>query len=514
MLYKFIPLSVSIPEIERFVEINRRFWPSYKKSHKKNLVFIEGYLSTPTYQVQSARIAKTLELKFGTEPVVLMKMASRYAKGKINLYHSFGIDRFLFLEKYLFRPTSIIKSFWLVLKFAFKRRNGKDLLNLEYRGLQIGDLTYDTILRGRKDVFTIDKLGYRCLEYVFKTYLFYFAYSALLEKYDCKYVIISHKTYMNVGMFAKIANKKGITVILVSPRQIRTYRDEDVCESRWLPTQADYKRASEHKEMIINKVDEYLGVLLSGGINHHDARNAYRDKVIYTGERFRTNMNINNDMPIVFVMAHVFSDDPHGVSWQIYKDYYTWFNATLKIAADINNVNWVVKPHPSAALHGEAGVVEKLTEKYREYSDNIYLSPQDLSTASIKDIAKAIITVGGSAGLELSCFGIPSIVCSKTFYSGYGFTIEPKTEKEYRRFLKQIFHVGRLNSDQMETAKFILGIVKIANVVDDSLLPKNCITRLDNNIKRIRENYREINSKWINVTSRKELLIDTRHLNS
>ncbi|MFC1914428.1 hypothetical protein ACFLXF_04055, partial [Chloroflexota bacterium] len=71
---------------------------------------------------------------------------------------------------------------------------------------------------------------------------------------------------------------------------------------------------------------------------------------------------------------------------------------------------------------------------------------------SLLDSADVVITARGTAGLEFSCFGIPCIVTAEGAYSGFGFTIEPKTEEEYFKLLSDVGAVGRLKEEQLNRA--------------------------------------------------------------
>lgn len=69
-------------------------------------------------------------------------------------------------------------------------------------------------------------------------------------------------------------------------------------------------------------------------------------------------------------------------------------------------------------------------------------------------MADVVITVAGTAGIEFAAAGgIPSILAGATSYSGFGFTVEPRTQTEYFQVLANIENIDRLIKGQQDTAR-------------------------------------------------------------
>ena len=63
--------------------------------------------------------------------------------------------------------------------------------------------------------------------------------------------------------------------------------------------------------------------------------------------------------PLVFLMPHCFSDANHKCQGHLYRDFFTWYRATLAELPKCKDAIWVVRPHPSGRHYGEAGIAEK-----------------------------------------------------------------------------------------------------------------------------------------------------------
>lgn len=181
--------------------------------------------------------------------------------------------------------------------------------------------------------------------------------------------------------------------------------------------------------------------------------NAYENKIVASRKTVLSKIGIHNEKKNIVIMSHVFSDDPHCTEKMLYRDYYTWLTETLKLTKGIDEVNWILKPHPGRASYQEDGVVEELYQKYKHSS--LYWMPDEFSTLVLREIADVIVTVSGSAGYELSCLGIPVVCTGRPFYSYFGYTINPQTVDEYKKILQSINKIEKLDENKIEIAKLV-----------------------------------------------------------
>ena len=149
------------------------------------------------------------------------------------------------------------------------------------------------------------------------------------------------------------------------------------------------------------------------------------------------------------MLAHVFSDAPI-LAPACCTPTTTSLLATLRACAQVSGVQWVVKPHPSASLYGEDGMVEKMVGDAG--ARNVVVCPRDLNTRSLCDCADALVTVHGTAGLEFACLGIPTVLAGRPFYRGFGFTIEPATLEEYGFALAGLAKAVPLSEERKQRA--------------------------------------------------------------
>lgn len=468
----------SLKKILYFCEQNLKYWKKGESSQKNDIILAEGFFAEagPNYVMRVGTIVKALEEKYKLFPAVLLRSGADEEPIKRQIWESFGFTKFIGIKSDLIPFINKIKVkitvlyYFIVLKILFKCKKYKQLRELTHQNVQFGDLLYDELTKiDRYNLHTvrdITKKDLFLLKEIFRT----FAVSKILcKKYNIKYYVTTHTQYISYGLLPRYLKLQGIPVIETTDIMLFLYLNSN--ERNLLKLHDYYNKAIRQNfldvyndDVLIEQAKNELFSRFKGAFEQIDVKLAFHDKKIYSSDELRAELGIVNDYPIVFVLAHIFKDAPCGLSnFQIYPDYFQWLEATIKICSGLTAVNWVIKEHPSVDAYQERGEVAKLLKKYKTEQNTLFLCPDDLSTASIA-LAKAVVTAQGTAGMEFSCLGIPVVIASAPFYSGFGFTVEPKTESEYEQVLSNIAQIQPLTEDQQRSA---LAVYKSYNMLQN-----------------------------------------------
>jgi hypothetical protein len=448
--------------IADFVRANASYWGTNRRSSPG--ILVEGHLSQygPNYLLRTAVAAKAVQEKTGLDIDVAFNGLSFQWLAAKTIYESFQIHRFIYLDRrgllrnIVRRAVSRLST----LRIGAKLRRPEDILELEYDGIKVGDLIYDDVLKlsGRRTIEHIDgdvRLA------IARSYYYYLQYRALFRERRYAYYVSTHTAYSQYGLLCRVALSAGVKVIETTDVQMAFY--EKIARDS-LPTYHDGIRNSIVSELATpgDAADTLCEVgqaalqrRLASQVNQIDAEKAYRGKV-YSRAALREALGLKPEGKIAFVLAHVFSDAPHLSSGMLHTDYYQWLLATLRACVHIPGVQWVVKPHPSASLYGEDGMVEKMVRDAG--ARNVVVCPRDLNTRSLCECADALVTVHGTAGLEFACLGIPTVLAGQPFYRGFGFTIEPATLEEYGLALAALASAAPLSEEQKQRALEVYAI--------------------------------------------------------
>jgi len=456
--------------IDNFVKLNKNNWSGMKNCEQK--ILVEGFLNIPNYLVAAATIARAINDVKKYEPIVIVNDNLIKNNEVKKIFNSYGIKNYIDIKSHRFNILIISKAIIVTLKVYINISNLDMFINYKLNNIKIGDLIYDTYIRQNNRYSKVKLWSLSFFKELVKAHFKFYLYSHFIKRYDFKYIILSHRVYVDGGMLARLGIKYGSRVMISRITSVRCYYDYDEIFIN------EFKPSKEIMEIITNKqlykkTDKILEERFAGNIEQHDVINAYKNKKIYSPEELYKKLRLNPSYPTVFIIAHAFSDAPHSNENMLFRDYFQWFIETIKYVNNIRNINWVVKPHPSSYMYNETGEVEQLVRELK--LNNIHLAPFDLSTTSVFDISKTVVTVSGTVGIEAACLGIKPIIAGKAPYSDFGIAYEPKNKMEYFSILKNIDSISPLNMQEVIIAKEIFYWHYVGAFPNSTIVPNNSV---------------------------------------
>jgi hypothetical protein len=160
--------------------------------------------------------------------------------------------------------------------------------------------------------------------------------------------------------------------------------------------------------------------------------------------------------------SHILWDANMFYGEDLFADQEEWFVETVRAAAANPRVNWIVKLHPAnvwklkrEGIEGARNEETTIRETLGEVPAHVAIvrPESEISTRSIFRLTDYGITIRGSVGFELPCFGIPVLTAGTGFYSGRGFTVDSATPEEYLQRLHHIEELPHLTPEQVELAR-------------------------------------------------------------
>ena len=166
--------------------------------------------------------------------------------------------------------------------------------------------------------------------------------------------------------------------------------------------------------------------------------------------------------PTAVVFSHVLWDANMFYGEDLFEDQEAWFIETVRAACANPHVNWILKLHPANVwklrrdgVEAELGELVVLREHLGRLPGHVAVLPPDtdISTRSVFELASWGITIRGSVGIELPCFGVPVLTAGTGFYAGRGFTIDSGSAAEYLERLRRIQGISALSTEQTQLAR-------------------------------------------------------------
>lgn len=500
-------------EFYDFIEINNKEWNEMVNDCSSRCL-IEGFALWPTHITQVSRAAKAIEDKYNLESIVLFNKECHKSNKFKEMYGSFKISKFIYFDSVQKSLKFIISSFFKFIISAIRLRSINDLIKLKYKDVLIGDLIFDSLLATNNDLNI--KLNLKAYSTLYKAFVKFNSYRYIIKKNKVKYLVLGDKEYIGNGILLRCAIKSGSKVIVAGGPRAKVYNKENFNQAFLHPNKSLTKLKDTFANdipSVISYMDEYLENRLRGNISQHDVKNTYLNKKTYKRDELTSKLALDKNKMNIFILPHAFSDAPHNSSYLLFRDYYDWFVRVMEIIPVNQSVNWILKPHPSAYHYGEDGFVESYIEKNN--ISNLKIVPKDFSTASLIDCADLIVTVQGTAALEYSCFGIPSCISGAGYYSGYGFTKEFSSKEEYLHHLSKIESVGRLDNEQVNSAKLVMYYSYVQSIIDDkfpsSIVLPHELNNSEKYLAKIRSNFLDM-LKDFNITKKSNYYKEIRNI--
>ncbi|BBO04178.1 MULTISPECIES: hypothetical protein [Bradyrhizobium] len=173
-------------------------------------------------------------------------------------------------------------------------------------------------------------------------------------------------------------------------------------------------------------------------------------------------LKLDASKPIAVLFSHVLWDANLFYGRDIFENYGHWFIETVKAAVANPRLNWIIKLHPAniwkrklSGVTAEYGEMRLIREQIGELPAHVRVLEADtrISTLSLFKAINVGITVRGSIGYELPCFGIPVVTAGTGRYSGFGFTEDHDSRESYLATLCHLEDLGGIDEIRTHRAR-------------------------------------------------------------
>ena len=412
-----------------------------------------GLYRDDIYETKLALILGSALRVAGMRPVVLVP--SRRAARVARYARAFGIDETVDLEAEISRIDPDVRR---------EAAAGFQLDGIDFDGIrewrlgscQVGTHVLSTVIRvtyeGDPD-FTdplVRSVAEQALSDVVDRTL---ALDAVLESMSPRTVLVEEANYSQNGPLVDLAVGRGCDVI----RTVALWRDDALMsrrvtvDNRWMDAKSVAPEtvrlrstrpwtSREEAELSADFDDRYGGRWGLGRIFQPDTRPTGPEEIL-------AGLGLDSERPTVVVFTHVLWDASLSYGQDLFRNHAEWLLETARAASENDSVNWLFKTHPSNVFRtahgdvaGESREISLLNECFGHLPSHItILRPEtQISTRSLYEFCDIGVTVRGTAGLEMACFGKPVLTAGTGHYSGLGFTVDSETREGYLRKLDDL----------------------------------------------------------------------------
>lgn len=437
--------------LNEFVQVNQNKWDKQCKKGKTVVVNLSMVRMQVAWVIPKLLYARGVADAIDGNVIVL---TWRENPMLTELVKSFGFEHIALDTMSSKNIVGLIKALLKTMMFLITDGTGAGLKKLKACNVTAGKSLYEDIIR-TSSLSTIRSVRKKvCIKKMIHILLAAYSMERLINRENVQYAVLDDVAY-HEGLFMKMLLKRNLPVYMVDNWRERKVPNNTAGNIE-LTGVYFRKIITEHLSILDESSaewsEQYLMERFEGKNGRNIDRGAFKDKRVITRENLQKELKIDPKKKNIVIMAHTFTDAVFNYGDIYFRDYYDWLEQTLKIAQKVEDVNWILKPHPTRSAYNESeDSIEDMFERYK--TDNMVMLSDEVSAESIKNIADAIVTIGGNAGAEFACFGVPVVIVGKPYYADFGYTEEPKDFDEYQVTLRNIKNIQVLNEKQIELAK-------------------------------------------------------------
>jgi hypothetical protein len=407
------------------------------------------------YQLKLEGLLGAALRQHGLRPLVLVQPGSWIPR---KYFESFGITDLVELGDYLTEDMER-EAEREAAKILGGRPTFAELRGLTFRGAAIGRNVLATVSRALHEG-AVDlgepRIRAKLAELLPRTLAATLAAERLLDDLGPELVLFLERNYAAEAPISEVALVRGANVVqfISGPRN-----DTLVCKRFTRETRRVHPRSlSDESWQRVQRMPwtgEHDRALDEDFEHLYGSVSAPRDDLLRA-------LGLDPGKKTAVVYSHILWDANMFYGEDLFSDQHEWFVATLRAAAANDRVNWIVKLHPAnrwkrrrEGMEGPSDEEKAIREVLGKLPPHIaLLQPEsEISTGSIFGLTDVGITIRGSVGYELPCFGVPVLTAGTGFYSGLGFTVDSASAADYLARLEAVERTFPLRPEQVELAR-------------------------------------------------------------
>ncbi len=174
---------------------------------------------------------------------------------------------------------------------------------------------------------------------------------------------------------------------------------------------------------------------ISGRTTDINARHAYVPALrISERNAARVALSGQIEKPIAIVYGHVWCDFPHSYGMANFTDFLDWTRVTLERIRQLDQVIWLLKPHPTEGWYGGF----QLADVAQDLPPHVRLLPMATDNETALLAADAVVTVHGTVGLEAAARGLPVVLADRSYFSDWNMAHVARDRADYLRLLGEV----------------------------------------------------------------------------
>lgn len=359
---------------------------------------------------------------------------SIYRKASIKklhkIYTSFG-QKVIFDNDEKYKDQLFIQEKLNKIVSKLDINDGSGILTIQFDGIFVGDLIYDTYLRFFNK-HTIEKIDGEVIHIIEVTLNVFYNFKAFIKSNDIKHLLTTYSSYIHHGIPVRVCLNSNIEVtalashVYVFQELNKDFSYHQINHTLFSPN----KKLSEEQ---LNLAKDKFTFRFTG---KNDAATSYMRQNAFSktpiSEELRSKFAEGKRNLVIY--PHEFYDSPHINRMLQFPDLYQYLKQTLAALTDIKQTNVYIKIHPNSM----PGTKEKTIELVNSFGvAHFHVLDEAVSNHHIIELKPDLIaTARGTVCVEMAYFEIPTVALYDNLYTGFDFVQTCTDTKSYFAILR------------------------------------------------------------------------------
>jgi len=427
----------------------KKIQPKIENIHKnKKKILVDCYDNSLLYLYALALHTFPIQKNFNANCIIY---SSNFSFTKSYLFSIFKNNKIVYLDSFFGNLFVVIKNF-KTLKIEFKKiQKIENKFEYKFDGIEFGKISYDTYLRLQLYGTFKDLSKYRF--YLFRSIIHYLNIKKTIEK---KIFVYSGKEtqFTPRAVVLQACLKNSIKSYIVwGPHNKFSVRKYSKFSQRYFSRNHINKHDFINKKSIENRDSGRMYIkdkYFSKGTNKFldiQTTFAFGHNLKKLGkESFLNLLNLDINKKTAVIFAHCVYDGVFATPRKTFDDYYTWLEETALCLAKNNDINVIIKPHPTERFRTSFDSCKEIYEKNNlKEIKHIKLLKDEFHPTTILNVTDFCITANGTAGAEYAAFNIPCITTDYAPYNYCSFNHNFKNKDQYFFQLMKLPEISNKN---------------------------------------------------------------------
>ena len=427
-------------------------------------------LSNLPFLLKAHSLLGHLAQKEGLQPILMTYSGCKWAPKYGAL---FGLNNILYWNRWMEQGN--FDSGKEVIDAFFQKEFGtQDIKNLEYKGVSIGKHAMSTLIRdtmsGRFDISS-PEYREKLKKYLQQAISVVEGATALIKEYKVVKMIVRDAGYLPNGAVYETGLNLGVDAIrfenaqMMGQWQVKRYNLRNKGQALFSISPETWETVK--KLMLSLTQQQALKNDFEERYNADSKKDLYKyqfNKKLIPSDHIIEQFGLDRQKKTAVVFSHISWDANFFDGEDLFENFEHWLVETIRIAIKNPNLNWIIKLHPAnvyklkRANRTDTEIIESEMVALQALAPlpghiKIMRSSSAINTWSLFEFIDYGLTVRGTIGAELPCYGVPVVTAGTGRYDRYGFTMDPSTREEYEKVLLELHQYPRLTANEIDKAR-------------------------------------------------------------